>query len=194
VLNSRSSLRSIAFVGALGVVGLATPACGGGGGGPGPDGAGQGLALVTFLQSGISNAPLNQVLEFRFSEALDPTSINSASVQVREGPSFGATVTGTFTVSGSLLFFEPALPGLCDLSDAGFQPDTQYRVTLVGWPEAFAIRNTKQQPLAGTLNFEFHTRADDDPLLLQDQVPATAPVVTQTSRTRSAAYAPPEAL
>jgi hypothetical protein len=158
-----------------------SPACGGGGGGPGPDGAGQGLVLVSFLQNGVGNLPLNQKLEFRFSEAVNPVSISNASLQIREGPSFGRAVTGTTTVVGSTVFFEPQLPGLCDLSDAGFKPDTQYRVTLVGYPEEFSIKNTQDQPLRGTLNFEFHTRLDTDPLLFTDQIAATSPVVTAST-------------
>ncbi len=159
----------------------AVPACGGGGGGPGPDGAGQGLVLVSFLQNGVGNLPLNQQLEFRFSEALDAATISTASLQIREGPSFGKAVAGTTTVAGSTVFFEPALPGLCDLSDAGFKPDTQYRVTLVGYPEEFSIKNTQAQPLRGTINYEFHTRVDIDPLLFTDQIAATSPVVTSST-------------
>src|SRR5687768_4096605 len=130
MLRLSQALRSVTGSALLLAASLAAPACGGGGGGDGnPTGS---MALISFQQAGVNNAALNQVLEFRFSEAVDPQSLNPASIQVREGPSFGVTVQGVFRISGSKVFFEPRLPGLCDLSDAGFKANTQYRVTLVG--------------------------------------------------------------
>ncbi|MFM8978982.1 MAG: Ig-like domain-containing protein, partial [Planctomycetia bacterium] len=157
-----------------GALSLTLPACGGGGGGPGPDGAGQGLELVTFIQNGIGNLPLNEVLEFRFSEPVDPATINVATLQVRRGPGFGQAVFGQMSVSGSTVLFYPQLPGLCDLSDSGFQPNTQYRITLVGYPEQFPIRNTVGQPLRSSMNFEFRTRTVDE-ALWRDGVAAVQP-------------------
>jgi hypothetical protein len=164
----------------------ALPACGGGSGGDGnPTGS---LDLIAFDQAGVQNVSLNQELRFTFSEPIDPQSLTSASLQVREGPQFGVTVFGTYRISGPDVYFEPKLPGLCDLSDSGFKADTQYRVTLVGHPESFSLRRddgsagiATGDPLKGTLNFEFHTRAEDDPLLFVDQIAATPPVVTSTT-------------
>jgi hypothetical protein len=144
---------------------------------------------VSFLQAGVDNAPLNTILEFRFSEAVDVSSISPASLQIREGSAFGLTVPGTFRVVGSTVYFEPRLPGLCDFSDSGFQPDKQYRVTLVGYPEQFRIKNTHGQPLASTMTFEFRTLPDTDPLLFTDQVPATPPSVIATTPTNGTAAA-----
>jgi hypothetical protein len=177
----------------LAALAFAAPGCGGGGGGQGPDGAGQGLQLITFIQNGVNNLSLNQILEFRFSEPVDPSTVHSASMQVREGPSFGRAVNGVYRVVGSTVFFEPTLPGRCDLTDAGFQPGKTYRITLVGFPEQFSIKNLagesgpdgyipgSGQPLQSTMNFEFKTRLDTDPLLFIDQIAATSPVVTTTS-------------
>lgn len=164
-------------VGALGA------GCGGAGGGSGPSGAGQGLVLVSFLQGGLDNVELSRVLEFRFSEPVNPLTVSNASIQIREGDAFGVTVKGrfTFSPSGSTVFFEPQLPGLCDLSDAGFKPGTVYRVQLVGHPEEFAIKNTQGQSLDRTQTFEFRTRSEDDPNLFLDLLPAQAPAITQTS-------------
>jgi hypothetical protein len=188
MLKPRISPRRIFVVIALVLVGFGAPACGGGGGDDGnPTGS---MALINFDQAGVQNSALNQVLGFLFSEPVDPQSLTPASLQVREGPDFGATVEGTFRISGSAVYFEPVLPGLCDLSDSGFKPDTHYRVTLVGSPETFALRRddghsgtATGDSLKGTLNFEFHTRAGDDPLLFTDQIAATPPVVTSTAPT-----------
>ena len=58
------------------VVGLlAVGSCGGAGGGPGPSGAGQGLVLMSFLEDGIDNVPLNCRLSFTFSEPVDASTI-----------------------------------------------------------------------------------------------------------------------
>jgi hypothetical protein len=136
------------------------------------------LILVNFLQNGQDNIPLNRALEFRFSGPLDASSVTQASVQIREGSAFGLTAMGTFRVVGSTLFFDPAIPGQCDLSDSGFKPDTQYRVTLVGHPEEFAVRHVNGRPLDHTYSFEFRTRAEDDPELFEDQVAGVGPTLT----------------
>ena len=130
------------------LVALALPlaACGGGGGSGGATPGDGSLALLSFEQDGIDNMPLNTILEIRFAEAVDPASVSAASVQVRAGPSFGATVPGVFLVEGSTVWFEPKLPGLCDLSDGGFQPSTNYRLQVIGFPEEFSVRNVNGQP------------------------------------------------
>ena len=157
---------------------LALPACGGGGGGPGPDGAGQGLVLVNFLQANQDNVPINRVLEFVFSEPVDPSTINSATMQIRQGDAFGLTASGEFDVDGSTVYFKPRLPTHCGADDAGFQPSTTYRVTVMGYPEEFCVRNGNGQPLEATITAEYRTRPESDPEYLEDQIPATPPAVT----------------
>lgn len=157
------------------VLALTCLGCGGGSGGAGPDGAGQGLILVRFDQASIDNVYLNQVLRFTFSEALDPDSVTAASVQIRSGPKFGLSVAGALKTAGSVVTFEPNLPGRCDFSDAGFQPDTEYRVSLIGAPEAFSIRNSVGQNLDATTTYQFHTRTEQDDDLFRDTVPGVAP-------------------
>ncbi len=172
--------RILACIIAVLGIGLAAPACGGTAGGPGPSGAGQGLVLVSFIQDGTDNLQLNVALEFRFSEPVNLATITPASIQIRQGDAFGLTVPGKFRLAGdgSVVVFEPQLPTLCDLSNSGFQPDTQYRVSVIGWPEEFAVQNTSGQKLNFTSNHEFHTRLDNDPQKFQDQVVAVAPSVT----------------
>ncbi len=175
--TSKRSL-SIAFFAVLGLAVTLTPACGGGS----ANGVtGRGLVMLSFEQAGVANTVLNEVLVFRFSEAVDVNTINSASVQIREGKQFGKTVPGTFIVSGSTVQFQPVLASLCDNSDAAFKPDTQYRVQVIGHPEEFSIRNTAGQPLSNTETYEFHTRLDTDPDRYRDAIPGTGPIVTSTS-------------
>ena len=156
--------------------------CGSGGGGGGDGSSGPSLRVVHFLQSGVDNVPLNRVLEIAFSDTVDLTSVDSDSIQVRMGPSFGQSVEGRYIVEGSRVFFEPLLPSDCTLGDAGLRPDTDYRVTIIGSPEEFAIRSTTGHSLEETVSFTFRTRGEDDPQgLFDDQVPGAFPTVVSTS-------------
>jgi len=173
----RPRRRAPRFVGGfalLAALALPLAACGGGGSGVG---SGNGLVLLTFEQQGIDNLPLNTVLEIRFSGSVDPASVSAASVQVREGTAFGKTVPGVLIVSGSTIYFEPRLPGLCDLADGGFQPNMQYRLQVIGFPEEFSVRNPSGDPVGTTRTFEFHTRAETDPDRFVDQIPGLSPQV-----------------
>jgi hypothetical protein len=178
-MSTLQILRGALFLTALSA-GAGLAACGGSGG----SGTGEtipGVVLVDFEQSGQDNVPLNRVLKFTFSSPIDPSSVGPASIQIREGPTFGAAVFGKYIVSGNVVRFEPRLAGLCDLTDSGFQPDHDYRVTIIGSPEEFAIRNLAGAPLQGTVSASFHTRLDTDPELFEDQVPATSPTVIATT-------------
>ena len=156
-------------------------AAGSGGGAGGGGAAGRGLVLLNFQQASIDSVQLNERLLLTFSEAVAPTSVSNASVQIREGDAFGRTVPGDFFVDGAVVCFEPRLASLCDQSDSGLKPDTQYRVQVVGFPEEFGLRNLSGQHLSTTATFEFHTRTDTDPQKYQDQDPAHGPQVLSAS-------------
>lgn len=150
---------------------------GGGSGGP----TGQGLVLASFRQANLDNVPISEILRFDFSEAVDPSTVNVGTFQIREGPAFGVTSRGSFVVDGATVFFEPELPGDCGLVGAGLRPDTRYRITILGAPEEFAVRNTVGQPLERTQTVEFRTLDEDDPDVLRDQVPGDAPRILATT-------------
>ena len=162
-------------------IAVVTASCGGTSGGPGPTGAGQGLNLVTFEQEATDNLALNRVLRWVFSESLDAGSVDGSSIQIRSGPQFGEEAPGTFRIDDNVVTWEPHLSGLCDLAGNGLQPDTTYRVQLIGSPSAGALRNTRTQPLTETLSFEFRTRSEADPQRFRDQVPAFPPRVVATT-------------
>ncbi len=166
------------FFGAL-LVTVIAGSCGGGTGGPGPEGDGQGLMLVSFIQGALDTVALNERLVFVFSEPLDASTITPASIQIREGPSFGRSIPGRYIVQGEQVIFEPALPTHCDLSDGGLQPATTYRVQVIGFPEQFTIRNTRGQPLSRTESFSFSTRVEEGGFL--DEVPGEMPFVASVS-------------
>lgn len=173
-IRSLFRLQSLATIGLGCAVAVGAASCGGGGG---SGAAGGSLALVSFEQDSVDNVALNQVLEFIFTDPVDEASIIDRSFQLREGPGFGLGVVGTTRVEGNRVFFEPQLPGLCSLVDAGFKPGTTYRVQLVGWPEEYAVENLSGQPLLNTMTFEFQTRAEEDPERFLDQIPGFVPIV-----------------
>jgi hypothetical protein len=169
---------------ALGGLALVSAGCGSGGSSDNATGGnGADPILLSFTQAGQDNLALNRILKFKFSGPIDPATVGPTSIQIRQGNAFGLSVPGTFRVDGSIVTFEPRLPGLCDLTDSALQPDTEYRVTVVGFPEEFALRATvdgphQGHPLDHTYTFQFHTRIETDPLLFDDQVPGYSPTVT----------------
>jgi len=173
----RSSVRLAGFV-TLTLLASLAAACGGG---PGGEEAGRGLSLLNFSLDGVDSAVLNEVLVFNFSGPVDPATISPASIQIREGPAFGASVEGVYVVTGSTVRFEPRLPTLCDLSDGAFKPDTAYRVQAIGFPEQFALRNMAGQSLDLTVTYEFRTRLESDSSKYADQIPGVGPTVLSTT-------------
>ena len=180
-VGRRTGRRAGVALAALVVAALASSCGGGGGGSVASGGSGRGLILLTFQQEGLDNVALNERLRFTFSDTVAPWSVTSQTFQIRRGSAFGQTVGGTFHVSGTEVRFDPDLPSLCDLSDAGFEADTQYRVQLVGHPEEFSVRNAAGQALSSTRTSEFHTRVDTDPALFTDQAPGAQPMVLASS-------------
>ena len=135
------------------------------------------MVLLQFLQSADDNVPLNRTLVFTFSDPVDPATVGPTSIQIREGSTFGATIQGTFVTQGTRVLFRPRVPTLCDLSDAGLRPSSTYRVTVVGYPEEFAIRNESGTRLTETMTFTFTTLPEGAPGLLEDAFPGAGPTI-----------------
>ena len=182
VPRKRGFFMRPSLIGLVALAALMTPLVASCGGGKTSFG-GRGLELVSFEQDGIDNVALNTVLVWHFNDAVDPASVTPASLQLRRGDQWGLDVDGTFRVEGTTIYFEPALPGLCDFSDAGFRAATRYRVQLVGAPEEFCLKNTDGEDLLATVSMEFQTRDESDPERFIDQIPAFAPSVTAITPT-----------
>src|SRR5689334_7910416 len=103
---SQRTLR-VVFPALTGLFLLASLGACGGSGGSGSGNTLPGVVLVNFEQSGEDNVPLNRVLQFTFSSAIDPNSVGPASIQIREGPTFGAAVFGNYIVDQNVVRFEP---------------------------------------------------------------------------------------
>ena len=123
----RSRLISFLLVAILLTASVSMTSCGGGGdGGTNPD-----LVLLGFNIPNLSGIPLNQVLIFTFSAAINPGTITPDTLRVvgTTGPFFESTI-----VDGNLVAMIPTVPNFADYSDAGLQPDVEYSVSLTEFP------------------------------------------------------------
>ena len=88
-------------IGALALLAVLTTACGGGGGGSSPSESRSDLVLIDVSVDATSGVPLNEIIEFDFSEVLGPDSVRPDTIQIRQGPNFGRQVAGDFRVDGN---------------------------------------------------------------------------------------------
>ncbi len=130
-------------------VSVTMTSCGGGSGGTNPD-----LVLLGFNVPNLSGIPLNQALIFTFSADINPQTITPDSLRVvgTEGPFFEETV-----VDGNLVALLPTVPNFADYSDAGFQPDIEYTVSMTEFPAVTTIESTTGKPLLEAETFTFRT-------------------------------------
>ncbi len=160
---ARASGVAAALLGSLAASTLVTGCGGGGGGGSDPQYGAKALAVVDIDLDQRDGVSLNQPLTIEFSDFVLPTTIRPDTVQIRLGPRYGIQSFGEFKVQGNLVTFYPRLPTKADLSDSGFQPDSQYRVTVVGYPKVNHVAAYTGRPLTRTSVGSFATAADTDP-------------------------------
>ena len=136
------------------------------------------LKLVDINVGGSGFVFQNEVIEMRFTQAVDPATVNPAVVQVwaENDTSTGFTkqVFGSYQVVGSVIRFYPRLPthlrdpitkdfypagtAKDDAEDnAGFQPETNHQILIAGSPAYSAVRSTKGRPLNRTYRERFTT-------------------------------------
>ena len=142
--------------------------CGGGSSSGGQAGGGGTLVLIDVSVGEYDGVPLNEVIEFEFSEPLDPDTVRADTIQIRQGPNFGRQVPGFFKTDGRFVQFYPRLPLLADLSDGGLQPSTEYRITLPGNPKVATVRSATNDRLKKKTTASFRTAAAGDPNLFRD--------------------------
>ena len=130
-----------ARVAALAALSLFPWACGGGGSG---DGGGELQIVAVNLPPNFVGWELNRPIRITFNEALDPTTVNTNTINVRE-PN-GTPAFGTASVDPSdkkSAIWRPDCPTLDDLSDAGLQPNTLYELRVIGASQnaGFTVRS-----------------------------------------------------
>ena len=72
----------------------------------------------------------NQQLKFRFSDEVDPSTVNSASISIRTAT--GVAPAGDFEVNGPEVVFIPRVTTTAGISSFGFQRNEAYIITLAG--------------------------------------------------------------
>ena len=152
-----------------------TSACGGGGGPIAPAGGGSALVLLDVSVGEHDGVPLNEIIVLHFSDDVDRDSVRPDTVQIRRGPNFGHQVPGEYRVDGPTVLFFPRLPVLADLSDAGFQPATDYRIILPGRPKVETVRSVGSERLKKSTVVSFRTAATGSPELFKDNFVDAAP-------------------
>jgi hypothetical protein len=99
---------------------------------------------------------LNEDLVFYFSREIDRASATRASLQIRSG---GEEARGSLLVDGEKVRFVPAPVLAADLSDGGYRPDTEYTVSIAGFPDLDGLRGIHGEPLSRSRTWKFHTVA-----------------------------------
>jgi hypothetical protein len=99
---------------------------------------------------------LNEDLVFYFSGEVDRASVTRASVQIRAG---NEEARGHLLVDGEKVRFVPAPVLAADLSDGGYRPDTEYSVSIAGFPQLDGVRGVHGEPLSHTRTWKFRTVA-----------------------------------
>ena len=155
-----------AFARATGVSGvlLASLAagCGGGGGSDAEVGA-RALYVVDMDLDGLDGVSLNVPMQIEFSDFVLPETIRPDTIQIRLGPRYGIQAFGDFKVAGNIVTFFPQIPTKSDLSDSGFKPQSQYRVTVAGHPKVDQVQAYTGRPLIRTFVGNFATAATTSP-------------------------------
>ena len=62
---------------------------------------------VVTPAAGATDVPVNSSILLQFNEPLDPTTVNSSTILIRLNESPFSTIDGTYTLSGSLVTFQP---------------------------------------------------------------------------------------
>jgi hypothetical protein len=148
---------------------LALAGCGSGGGG----GAARPMVLVEFLfvdetltpsfPTGTADLPRNARIVFKFSELVNPESINEQTIQIREEPIFQTVPLGSFQVDGDRVIFDPTITKTGQPNPFGFDAFAQYVVEMPSVedretvPETDVVENLDGDPLLTSFLTKFKT-------------------------------------
>jgi hypothetical protein len=147
-------------------------------------GSGSGEGSLRVLDFNLDNTPgvfLNEPLKFRFSENIDPASVNDSTIQIRIAtPGQNIAALGEFETSGKTVTFRPKLPSRpipvlsmipnpvpvpppvhFDNTDQGFNSavnsGVSYSVTLPGFPSQNTIKSQGGRSLSEGFQSTFIT-------------------------------------
>ncbi len=119
----------------------------------------------------------NQRVHFKFSDRVDPASVNSGSISIRTAT--GVAPDGDFLVVDAEVAFVPRINTINGVSTFGFLRNETYIITLAGGPTAAqGVRSLAGDPL--TQEFSCTVRASLG-VLDADQLPPSATLVSPTN-------------
>ena len=119
----------------------------------------------------------NQRLRFKFSDAVDPATVNGSSISIRT--STGVAPAGDFVVNGSEVVFVPKVSTANGISTFGFQRNEAYIITLAGGSSiAQSVKSLSGDGLSDVLT---GTVVASLGIIDEDGQPPTADLVAPTS-------------
>ena len=137
--------------------------CGGGGGG---GGAAKPMVLVELLfvdralvpqfQTGVKDLPRNAQIVFKFSELVNPGSVDEQSIAIRFGPQFQSVPKGAFKIDSDRVIFDPTVTAQGVPNPTGFDAGAQFNIELP---------SIADQPTVPGLTIPTVENLDRDPLL-----------------------------
>ncbi|MEC7583073.1 MAG: hypothetical protein VYE77_02035 [Planctomycetota bacterium] len=108
------------------------------------------LGCGSGITCDVSEIAQNEIIVMRFSQDIDPLSVNSATIQFHNAN--GAQPVGQFIVDGPLVQFIPEVLVIGGQSFFGFRAAETYTMTMPGGPdEVNALRSTSGDPLQQTV-------------------------------------------
>jgi hypothetical protein len=127
---------------------------------------------------------LNDSIRLTFNKAVDPTSVTRDSARL-VCEATGLEAQGDWEVDGRLVRFRPAGVRNAALSDGGFIPGQEYRLTLVGFPFLGAVRSVGGAALDRSTAFDYRVVSvegvaapgGEGAVLLRDASPGRAEVL-----------------
>lgn len=138
------------------------------------------LKLTDIDIGDFAGVPQNHIVDMRFTQPVDPATVNPATFQIRaqnaNSTGFTIQVPGSFQVSGSAVrfyprlpthlrdpdsttgaFYQPGTPRDDATANAGFQPSKNHQITIVGNPSVSAVRSLSGRPLNRSYSVRFTT-------------------------------------
>lgn len=119
----------------------------------------------------------NERLRFKFSDRVDPSTVNGASISIRTAG--GVAPDGDFLVSGSEVTFVPSVSTQNGVSTFGFLRNESYVITLAGGDTAaFGVKSFAGDALRQEFNCTVRATLG---ILDENQAPPTATLVSPTN-------------
>ena len=117
-------------------------------------------SLSPTAPTGTQSLPRNARIGLVFSEQVDPGTVDEQSIRLRFGASFASVPRGSFQVTGNTVLFDPTVTAQGQPNPTGFEPVTQYNLSVPGFAEQSAvIRNLDADPNLSTFLTSFTTAA-----------------------------------